>query len=137
MSNGRGDNQQPERPNKPGQTPGSPTRGPRGMHSWIFLVLLAIMLFVMLKDVGDRADPINMTEFQRRVENYEVEKATVMADSLEGKMRPEAMDGKEGTEHFKVELGEGVSKEEWFKNFLNDHGVDWGWIGYYEKGEEC
>jgi cell division protease FtsH len=128
MSNGRGDNQEPKRPEKPGQTPGPPTRGPRSMHSWIFLVLLAVMLFVMLKDVGDRAESINMTEFQRRVKNFEVEKATVMADSLEGEMRPEAMDGKEGTNvYFKVELGEGVSNEEWFKNFLNDHGVDWGW----------
>ena len=126
MSNGRGDNQEPERPEKPGQPPGSPTRGPRGMHSWIFLVLLAVMLFVMLRDVGNRAEPIDMTEFQSRVKNYEVAEVTVMESSLEGKMRPEAMDGKESTNiDFKVELGEGVVEQEWFVNLLDQHKIDW------------
>ncbi|MBN1846658.1 MAG: ATP-dependent zinc metalloprotease FtsH [Sedimentisphaerales bacterium] len=99
------------------------------MYSWILLLMLAGMLFLMLKDVGQRAEVIDMTEFRQRIRNREVKQVVVMDASLEGEMKPEAMAGKDpkSPAQFKVELGDGVAEQEWFVRLLDECGVHWSY----------
>jgi len=117
--------------------PAGPGKGGRNPYSWVLLVMMAVMIMLMLTNFGQRADLITMTEFQQRVKNGEVQQVTVYENYLEGKMRPEAMKGKDpkSSDLFKVELDSGVGEQVWFKDLLNENRLEWSYKqpnGFYE-----
>ena len=89
--------------------------------------MMAILLLLMLTNYGQRADEIDMTEFQRRVTNGEVVKVKVYENSIEGTMRSDDLKGTDASEQFKVPLKPGVGEQGWLRDLLNEHDVTWGY----------
>jgi len=118
----------PDRPNGNGRGPGQgPYRAPKNAYSWIIFLMMAVLLVLMLTNYGQRADLIEMSEFEQRVKNGEVATLKVYETSLEGKMRPDALEGTDAREQFKVDIDSGVGEQAWFRKLLNDNDVKWGY----------
>jgi len=120
------DNQGGKKPGNGSGGPGGLGKNPRGMYSWLVFLLIGLMLLFMLRDMSPKSAAIGMDEFIQRVENGEVLEVQISDTVLTGKMRPEAMVGKEpDTERFTVVLGPGAGNEQWFMEMLDKSEVEW------------
>ena len=120
------DNQQ-RRPDNNGRKNGgrNQPKYPKNIYSWFLFFMLAMMMIVMLTDVGSRAEEIDFKEFRRRVENKEIDSVTISSDHLIGEMKEEAMEGKDtdSSKTFKVVLQPGIGREAWFNDLLTSNEI--------------
>ena len=79
-----GDGNKPERPEPP--RPGGPNmRMPsRGIVSWMMFLALALLLVVMLTKSMQPVDKITITDFEKLVQNKEIEKLTIRESVISG-----------------------------------------------------
>jgi len=102
-----------------------PPNKSRNVISLLLFLMLGVMLFTMLPNLGAKSEQIPYSEFYRRVKNLEVKEIVIYDDRLTGIMKPEAMKGRspKSPEQFEVTLpGPGEPKD--LNVLLQNNGVD-------------
>ncbi len=122
-------NQNNNRPDKNGQRPGQgPPAGryPKNAFSILVFITIAMMAFLLLSNDMKNSTEIKLSEFFSRLDNGEVENVIVKDNLIEGRMKSDAMEGKDNqTETFKVIIQPGTGREAWLVEKLEKSGVNW------------
>ena len=106
--------------------PPGPARPGRNYYSWVLFVMLGLTMFMLFRNLTDKADLISMDEFLVRLDNGDVKKVAVGDNILEGTMHEDkTVEGE--SEKFQVNIAPGVGEQEWFKNALHQSGVEWSY----------
>ncbi len=125
MSNGEG----PEghnNPTGPKTPPGPPPKYPRSVFSWVVILMLIAMMFMLFND--RRAPEIKFSEFKQRLLNGEIKEVKIYSDHLLGEMKENfAEQGRspDTPSKFKVYISHGTAEQEWFVKMLDASGVSY------------
>ncbi len=113
--------------NKPGQP--TPPKYPRNIFSLLLIIMLGGLMIFALTDMGGMdTTEIKYSEFERRVENGQVEEVEISTTNLIGKMKSEAMQGKAPeSEKFKVTLLAGKEFPPGMTDLLEANAVDYSY----------
>ncbi len=84
---------QPQRPRGGGDGDGGPPKPPvrmsRGLFSWIVIVGLGLMFFVMLSQSMNKVHKLSISEFWTHIENGDIAKVVVKENAITGEFRPD------------------------------------------------
>ena len=116
----------PRGPGGPGG-PSGPTKPPRSKYTWVFFLMLCVMLFTMATNFTERADEISFAEFRRAVENAQVQDVVISDDKLTGTRIDETSVGKDPdiSPKFQVLLNTMAAQQEDVPTLLEKNGVDY------------
>jgi cell division protease FtsH len=128
--NGSNDKKGTEQKNESRRRGGSPPgqgKYPKNFYSWVFLLMLGLMAFMLMTNYGPQADKIYFSEFLQLLANKQVEKFTISEGTVEGTLKSEAKVGKDSkaSNKFKADISPGVAEQEWFKNLAAQSGAEW------------
>jgi cell division protease FtsH len=105
-----------------------PGKYPRNFYSWVFLLMLGLMVFMLMTNYGGpQPEKIILSEFLQRLANKEVLDVVISDSTVKGTMKPEAMVGKDpkSSNKFKTTITPEMPNQDWFKNLLNESGATW------------